>query len=80
MSIHAVVGSTSPKTIKLIGQINRKPVSVLLDIGSIPNFVDPGVVKKTGLKVNPEHSFRVTIAGGDKLQSEGICKAVQVKC
>ena len=66
LSIHAMEGSTSPKTIKLIGQINRKPVSILLDTGSTHNFVDPRVVKRTGLKVIPE--------------SEGICKAVQVKC
>ena len=27
-----------------------------------------------------EHAFQVTIAGGDKLQSEGICKSVQLTC
>jgi len=60
-------GSTSSKTIKLNGHINRKPVSMLLNTGTTYNFVDPRVVKGTGLKVTPEHSFRVTIAGGYKL-------------
>ena len=33
-----------------------------------------------GLLVTPEQAFKVTVAGGDKLQSEGLCKGVMVKC
>ena len=31
LSLHAMDGSVSPKTIRLIGQVNRKPLNVLLD-------------------------------------------------
>ena len=31
LSLHAMDGSVSPKTIRLLGQVNMKPVNVLLD-------------------------------------------------
>ena len=80
LSFHAMEGSTSPTTIRFFGQINRKPVNALLDTGSTHNFIDPKVVQRTGLTINPEISFSVTIAGDDRLKSEGICKAVCFKC
>ena len=80
LSFHAMEGSTSPTTIRFFGQVNRKPVNVLLDTGSTHNFIDPKVVQRTGLAVDQETSFSVTIAGDDKLQSEGICRAVCFKC
>lgn len=30
--------------------------------------------------MSPEQAFKVTVAGGDKLQSEGLCKGVNIKC
>ena len=38
------------------------------------------MAQRTGLKVTPEPSFNVTVAGDDKLQSEGLCKVVHIKC
>ena len=48
--------------------------------GSTHNFIDPKVVQRTGLIVTPELAFSVTIAGDDRLQSEGLCKSVCFKC
>jgi len=62
LSLHAVDGGSSPKTIKLLGQINRKPVSIFLDTGSTHNFIDPKMVHRAGLQVTPEISFKVTVA------------------
>ena len=79
-SIHAMEGGSSPQTIRLLGLVNKKPVSILLDTRSTHNFIDPRVVQRTGFVVTPEEIFSVTIAGGDILQSEGICKEVHIKC
>jgi len=68
-----------PRTIRLMGQVNKKPVNILFDIGFIHNFMDHRVVQRTGLLVTPEQAFKVTVAGGDKLQSEGLCKGVRIK-
>ena len=35
ISLHAIEGTISPKIIRLLGLVNRKPVSLLLDTGSI---------------------------------------------
>lgn len=55
-------------------------MSMLLDTGSTHNFIDPRVAQRTGLVINPEPPSNVTIAGGDRLQSEGLCKSVHIKC
>ena len=68
------------QTIRLKGHINNKPVSILIDTGSTHNFVDPKVVQRTKLLLIPEPSFNVRIAGDDKLQSEGLCQSVTIKC
>ena len=65
-------GSTSPKTIRLLGPVNKKLLNILLDIGSTHNFIDPRVIQRTGLSVLPDQTFQVTVAGGNKLRSEGI--------
>jgi len=78
ISMHAMEGNASSQTIRLMGYIHNKPVSILLDTGSTHNFVGPKVVQRAGLKLTPEPSFRVTIAGDDKLYSEGCCKLVHI--
>ena len=52
--LHAMEGSSSPRTIRLLGHVNKKLVSILLDTGSTHNFIDPRVVQRTGLQVSPE--------------------------
>jgi len=42
-----------------MGRVNKKLVNVLLDTGSIHNFVDPGVVQRTGFTVIEEPTFKV---------------------
>jgi len=79
-SLHVMEGDSSPRTIRLLGQVNKKTVSILLDTGSTHNFIDPNVVHRGGLQVVPEPSFNVTVAGGDKLHGEDPCKSMQVKC
>ena len=50
-----------------MGQMNNKPVSIMLDSGSTHNFIDPRVVHRTGFSVAKEPTFSATIASGDKL-------------
>ena len=80
LSLHAMEGSLSHTTIRILGHINNKPVNILLDSGSTHNFIDPKAVHGTGLQIEHTSSFSVTIAGDDKLQTVGVCKDVLVKC
>jgi len=72
--------STSPTTLMLLRVMNKKPVSVLIDIGSMHTFVDPRAMQRIGSSIIPEPIFKVTVAGGGKLCSQGVCKGVKIKC
>ena len=80
ISIHTMEGNASSQTIRLMGYIHNKPVSILLDTQSTHNFMNPRVIQRAGLKLTPEPSFRVVIAGDDKLYSEGCCQLVHINC
>ena len=80
LSLHAMDGSASPKTLRLLGQVKRKPVSILLDTRSTHNFIDSSAVQRTGLMVTLEPSFTVKVVGDEKLYSESLCKEVHIKC
>lgn len=45
ISLHALVGSKGPQTIKVKAHIKNRPVKVLVDSGSTHNFVSQGLVK-----------------------------------
>lgn len=57
-SLHAIVGALNPKTMRLMGQIGRKEVVILLDTRNTHNFLDPAVISKAGLFVQPTKSSR----------------------
>jgi hypothetical protein len=52
ISLHAIVGSISPKTMCLFGLLRTHRVVVLLDTGSTHNFLDPAVLHKVSLLVS----------------------------
>lgn len=80
ISLHAMVGSLKPSTIRLIGTISHQLVNVLLDTGSTHNFIDSSISKKLGLHIIEGRTFDVTIVGGEKLTSTGWCPAIDIKC
>ncbi|XP_040996213.1 uncharacterized protein LOC121242414 [Juglans microcarpa x Juglans regia] len=61
ISVQALVGSPSPKTMRVFGQIRKRRLIILIDIGSTHNFVDTAVVR---------------IANGDMVASDGKCSNV----
>jgi len=70
LSLHAMEGDSSPRTVRLLGHVNKKSFSILLNTDSTHNFIDPIVVHRAGMQVALETSFKVTTTGGDKLHSE----------
>ncbi|CAL2271884.1 unnamed protein product [Prunus armeniaca] len=75
----ALYGTPAPlaiKTMKLTAVIKNCPVVVLLDSGSSHNFIDIGMVKKLGWKLDQSHICDVMIADGGQVQSKGCCAAV----
>ncbi|KAF5447657.1 hypothetical protein F2P56_033191, partial [Juglans regia] len=79
ISLHAIIGSISPKTMRIRGKIGNQELVVLIDLGSTHNFVDPSVIKKGNIPVNLVEKVRVRVANGEQVSSEGGCSDLRVK-
>ncbi|XP_074351847.1 uncharacterized protein LOC141690994 [Apium graveolens] len=77
-SLNALAGQGIPRSLQLMGEINRHKVQVLIDSGSTHNFVKPTVVEKLGLDVHTTSTFRVYIGNGDSLVCQFYCPNVVV--
>lgn len=64
---------------KVKGKIISTWVTILIDIGSTHNFLDPIVVKRATLVLVKPEIVNVRIANGDLLPREGKSKGMKVK-
>lgn len=74
-----MVGTPSPKTMRVIGQLKKRRVVILKDTGSTQNFVDTTVASKFRLMVQQFNPMQVRIANGDMVSSEGMCNAITLQ-
>ena len=79
ISLHAIIGSLHPKTMRVLGSIGGQKVVVLIDSGSTHNFVDSLVCKRAHLVIQKEKHIRVRVANGELVVSEGHCLQVSVQ-
>lgn len=77
ISMHALVGSNSFRTMRVQGQLKGRTITILIDSGSPHNFIEPKVVKFARYKVAPDLS--VAVVDGTKLCSKTACKAFSSK-
>ncbi|KAF7119456.1 hypothetical protein RHSIM_Rhsim13G0234900 [Rhododendron simsii] len=75
ISMHAISGSTSFRTMRVTGKVKGRTITILIDSGSTHNFVEPGVVKSSGHVVEPTPELPVTVANGTKMSNKGVCAA-----
>ena len=78
ISLHALAGQNSPRTLRLAGQINRVGVQILIDSGSTHNFIQEALVTRLELPIDTSYSFPVTVGNGDSLQCSGLCSKVPI--
>jgi hypothetical protein len=79
ISLNAITGTPSPKTMRLIGFLRFQPVVILIDYRSMPNFLDTKLALKLGIQPLQQDEIRVQVANGEELTSPGRCKDVDVK-
>jgi hypothetical protein len=79
ISLNAIVGSPSPKTMRIIGFLRYHRVTVLIDSGSTHNFVDVELVSLLGLQLVQHKGVEVRVANGQLVPSPGKCQAVNLK-
>ena len=73
MSIHALSVASHPDTIRLLGEVARRKVTVLVDPGSTHNFIDERLVQKGRLSVISKKRLRVMVASGEFINCKGCC-------
>lgn len=74
LTLHAMLGIHSFKTMRLIGSAMGKPLHVLIDCGSTHNFLDYDYARKMGCKLEDTTPFYVDLVGNMRLLSKYECK------
>lgn len=61
ISFHAMVGTQTPETMRVMGRLVQKVVTVLIDSGSTHNFVWQEPAEKVGLQLIPIKQLNVMV-------------------
>nr|GMC89167.1 Transposon Ty3-G Gag-Pol polyprotein [Ipomoea batatas] len=75
-SLNSMAGPGTPRSLRLQGLIDGKPIRVLIDGGSTHNFIQPAVAEQLHLQVKSIPPFRVYIGNGDSLRCTVNCEQV----
>ncbi|XP_021848493.1 uncharacterized protein [Spinacia oleracea] len=74
ISMSALSGSQGFSTMRVRGVVQGKPIQILVDSGSTHNFVDLSIAQKLGCKVETIPPQAITVADGNHLACQHICK------
>ncbi|KAA8530919.1 hypothetical protein F0562_005622 [Nyssa sinensis] len=77
ISVHALSGSLSYKTMRIKGKVKKNVVTILIDSGSTHNFLDPIMAKRTGASIQFTNPLAVVVVDGTKLKSKVVVKDFQ---
>ena len=78
ISFHAILGITTPKTMRLVGKMGQSTITILVDSGSMHNFLNSKVAEKLGIYPTKKGEFSVQVADGSKMKSEGLCEGTLI--
>ncbi|XP_047326483.1 uncharacterized protein LOC124930167 [Impatiens glandulifera] len=68
LSVQTINGTASNSTIKIVGQIKKRKVIILIDSGSTLSFIDEETTQQLGCELIEDNPLTVTIAWGGVLQ------------
>eukprot|EP00253_Pinus_taeda_P009120 PITA_09120 len=78
ISCNALVGITTPQTIKIEGHIKKKKVIVLIDSGSTHNFIHCKIAKELNCFLYLAPKCQVMFASGGTINSSGKCHNIKL--
>eukprot|EP00253_Pinus_taeda_P023675 PITA_23675 len=78
ISCNALAGIITPQTIKIEGQIKEKKVIVLIDLGSIQNFIHCKVAKELNCFLYLAPECQVMVANGGTINCSGKCHNIKL--
>lgn len=74
ISLNAVSGFTDHITMRVRGLHGKKNVYVLIDSGSMHNFIDKRIANMMGCKYEPAGRTKVSVADGSRIEVCGIIR------
>ncbi|PKI43984.1 hypothetical protein CRG98_035660 [Punica granatum] len=74
ISLHALLGTRSCQTMRIVGIMGKRLLHILVDSGSTHNFLNEEVGKKLGCQTELMSAVRVAVANGNELKCERVCK------
>ncbi|XP_028214991.1 uncharacterized protein LOC114397062 [Glycine soja] len=74
ISVNALTGVAKFQTLRVTGQVRKKPLHILIDSESTHNFLDIHVAKKLGCKIEDMDHVSVTVAHGARVQINTMVK------
>ncbi|GJZ10399.1 putative mitochondrial protein [Tanacetum coccineum] len=74
ISLNALTGLTSYRTMRMIGHFGKQKIHILIDSGSTHNFLDVFMAKKLGCKIQQIDPLQVSVADGNKISTTSMCK------
>lgn len=79
ITLHALTGWTTSKTMRVTAKMGPCKVMVLIDSGSTHNFISNRLASMLRLPVRPKETFPVWVANREKLTCQGRYDKVQVE-
>ena len=79
MSLSAAVtqGTTTKRTMRLLGHIGKAQILILVDSGTSGNFISNRMVEELQLPVQALQAVHVTVANGEQLVSQAGLSGLQ---
>ena len=78
ISFHAITGGEHPQTLRVLGRLKNKDLTVLIDGGNTHNFIDQTVVSRFGLPVVREKKLQVIVANQERIECMGQCPGLML--
>jgi hypothetical protein len=76
ISLHSLIGFSTPQMLNLIGYIKHKKVIILFDSGSTHNFIHHHISEGTNCYIRAFNNFQIMIASGGSMKCCGWCENV----
>jgi hypothetical protein len=78
VSLHAMAGIKTAKTMLLSVTIHGERLTVFVDTGSTHNFLSGDAMRRLALQSAGAEKFSVTVANGDRLTCQGVARQVPI--
>jgi hypothetical protein len=79
ISLNAITGTPTPKTMRLIGVLKNQQVIILIDSGITHNFLDSKLATLLGVMPKNEEEIQLKVANGQEIVSLGRSEDVSIK-